>query len=400
MSDQLPLGEIVHHILDFRGRTPAKLGMEWGGGNIQALSANNVRDGWIDFQKECNLGGEDLYAAWMTRGDCEKGDIVFTMEAPMGNVAQIPDDKKYILSQRVVLLSPKKDLVNENYLYHFMRSNGFRSQSEELATGTTAKGIKQANLVLLHISLPPLPEQKKIAEILSGIDYAITKIRSKVQKLDALLFSLTEAFTQDLNRNLEPSELENCAEVRTGVAKNSNREGDMVEMPYMRVANVQDGYLDLGEIKSISIDREKIDRYLLQEGDVLINEGGDLDKVGRGVIWQEEVKQCLHQNHVFAVRCSERLMPEFLSLYLKSSHSKNYFLGCAKQTTNLASINSAQLKSFPIPVPTLGEQKEFIEHIRSVKDLSLATCAELSALEVLKKAVSSDLLSGLKRVSV
>jgi type I restriction enzyme S subunit len=93
-------------------------------------------------------------------------------------------------------------------------------------------------------------------------------------------------------------------------------------------------------------------------------------------------------------------MPEFLSFYLKSSHSKNYFLGCAKQTTNLASINSTQLKSFPIPVPPLKMQEQFAEHIRSARDLSFAIATEISGLEAMKKAVASDLLSGRKRVSI
>jgi len=291
--------------------------------------------------------------------------------------------------------------ADSRFLHHLTRSERFRRSGEGSMTGSAGQKRVPADFIKeFPIFIPPLPEQKKIAEILSGIDIAITKNKTKVQKLDALQFSLTEEFTQDLQESFEASALEEHAEIRTGVAKNSNNDGDMIEMPYMRVANVQDGYLDLSEVKAISIDRGRAERYLLRKGDVLINEGGDLDKVGRGVIWNEEVRQCLHQNHVFAVRCSEQLMPEFLSLCLKSSHSKNYFLGCAKQTTNLASINSTQLKSFPIPVPPLDEQKKFVEHIKSARDLSLAIATEMSALEAMKKAVSSDLLSGRKRVSV
>ncbi|MCP9882830.1 restriction endonuclease subunit S [Cyanobium sp. Alchichica 3B3-8F6] len=275
-----------------------------------------------------------------------------------------------------------------------------RAELYQLAAGSTFLEVSGSNVRSFPFIVPPLPEQKKIAEILSGIDGAIAKLKCKAQKLDSLQFSLTEEFAQELHDKGEPSALEENAEIRTGVAKNSNNEGDMVEMPYMRVANVQDGYLDLSEIKMISIDRGRIERYMLQKGDVLINEGGDLDKVGRGVIWHEEIKECLHQNHVFAVRCSERLMPEFLSLYLKSSHSKNYFLGCAKQTTNLASINSTQLKSFPIPVPELSVQEKFVKRITSTKDLSFAIATEISGLGAIKKAISGDLLSGRKRVRV
>ena len=102
------LDDLISNYLDFRGKTPLKLGMNWGGGDIRALSANNVSKGKVDFEKECYYASEALYKKWMNKGDCEKGDVLLTMEAPLGNVAQIPDDKKYILSQRTILLKFKK----------------------------------------------------------------------------------------------------------------------------------------------------------------------------------------------------------------------------------------------------------------------------------------------------
>jgi type I restriction enzyme S subunit len=326
-----------------------------------------------------------------------RGDVLVGMDGDFNAVKW--QGPQALLNQRVCKITTKDPAVlNQDFLYHSLQPH--LNNIHKGTAQTTVKHLSTKDLYGIDTELPPLPEQKRIAEILSGIDGAIAKLKCKARKLDSLQFSLTEEFAQELHDKGEPSALEENAEIRTGVAKNSNNEGDMVEMPYMRVANVQDGYLDLSEIKMISIDRGRIGRYLLQKGDVLINEGGDLDKVGRGVIWHEEIKECLHQNHVFAVRCSERLMPEFLSLYLKSSHSKNYFLGCAKQTTNLASINSTQLKSFPIPVPELSVQEKFVKRITSTKDLSFAIATEISGLGAIKKAISGDLLSGRKRVSI
>ena len=334
-----------------------------------------------------------------------KNDILITKAGPshrVGVVALSNEDTGTLhVSGKMAAIRTTKEM-NPRFLAYQMSQDIFQIQLRGDITGMASSqtNITHDNLLAKNIVVPPLPEQKKIAEILSGIDSTIAKLKCKAQKLDSLQFSLTEEFAQELHGKGEPLALGENAEIRTGVAKNSNNEGDMVEMPYMRVANVQDGYLDLSEIKMISIDRGRIERYLLQKGDVLINEGGDLDKVGRGVIWHEEIKECLHQNHVFAVRCSERLMPEFLSLYLKSSHSKNYFLGCAKQTTNLASINSTQLKSFPIPVPELSVQEKFVKRITSTKNLSFAIATEISGLGAIKKAISGDLLSGRKRVSI
>src|SRR3989442_14196722 len=102
-----PLAAVLGVVMDYRGRTPTKLGMEWGGGEIPALSAKNVCMGRIDLSRETYLSSDALYSRWMTAGDPERGDIIITLEAPLGNVARIPDERKYILSQRVVLLRPK-----------------------------------------------------------------------------------------------------------------------------------------------------------------------------------------------------------------------------------------------------------------------------------------------------
>lgn len=173
-----PLGELIEKLMDFRGRTPKKLGMDWGGGVIPALSANNVRMGYIDFDRECYLGSDELYAAWMVQGDTRKNDLVFTMEAPLGNVAVIPDDRKYILSQRVVLLRANQR-VKHSYLFQYLRSDTFGKILEANSTGTTAKGIQQKRLVQLPVVVPPPEEQGRIADMLSAIDGKLGALQSK-----------------------------------------------------------------------------------------------------------------------------------------------------------------------------------------------------------------------------
>ncbi|MEJ1365549.1 MAG: restriction endonuclease subunit S, partial [Candidatus Sedimenticola sp. (ex Thyasira tokunagai)] len=152
--------------------------------------------------------------------------------------------------------------------------------------------------------------------------------------------------------------LENVAHIQTGIAKNKNSKEETVSLPYLRVANVQDGYLDLSEIKTIDLPSNKFSRYALKTGDVLLTEGGDFDKLGRGAVWRGQIEECVHQNHVFAVRPDQReLLPPFLSTLAGSFYGKKYFLRCSKQSTNLASINSSQLKAFPVLLPPLYEQQ-------------------------------------------
>jgi type I restriction enzyme S subunit len=149
------------------------------------------------------------------------------------------------------------------------------------------------------------------------------------------------------------------AEVGSGVTLGRDLDGTTtVELPYLRVENVQDGFLDLTEIKTVKVKPDEVNRFLLQPGDVLMTEGGDFDKLGRGCIWQGEISPCLHQNHIFRVRADQgRLAPGFLSVLISSGYGRRYFLRISKQTTNLATINKTQLRAFPVPCPPLDEQR-------------------------------------------
>ncbi|ELC7281855.1 restriction endonuclease subunit S [Aeromonas veronii] len=193
--------------------------------------------------------------------------------------------------------------------------------------------------------------------------------------------------------------LEQVAEVRSGVAKGKTGLKEPVCVPYLRVANVQDGHINLEEVKEIEIERDKLERFSLKKGDVLMNEGGDFDKLGRGDVWLGQIEPCLHQNHVFAVRPDEELIDSFyLAALAASNYGKTYFLSCAKRSTNLASINSSQIKEFPVLVPPLLEQKK-IAQILSTWDKAISTTEQLVAnSQQQKKALMQQLLTGKKRL--
>jgi type I restriction enzyme S subunit len=137
----------------------------------------------------------------------------------------------------------------------------------------------------------------------------------------------------------EVTRLKFVAAVQTGIAKGKDTAGKQtINVPYLRVANVQDGFLALDDVATIDIEAEQLERYRLCDGDVLMNEGGDFDKLGRGAIWRGEVADCIHQNHVFAVR-PHGVRAEWLNRVTSSQYAQFYFMGRSKQSTNLASIS-------------------------------------------------------------
>lgn len=159
--------------------------------------------------------------------------------------------------------------------------------------------------------------------------------------------------------------LDMLGEIASGVAKGSKIGADIEvrEVPYLRVANVQRGFLDLSEVKTILATERDIAELTLKAGDVLFNEGGDRDKLGRGWVWRDEVADCIHQNHVFRMRpYLPEILPELISHH-GNTFGKTWFQNAGKQTTNLASINMTMLRMFPVPLGAPDEQRELLAQL-------------------------------------
>ena len=179
------------------------------------------------------------------------------------------------------------------------------------------------------------------------------------------------------------AKLESMADVVSGITKGrKTRNEDLTEVPYMAVSNVKDGYIDWTTVKTIEATQQEIEQYRLLPDDVLMTEGGDPDKVGRGSIIKKPLENCIHQNHIFRVRLDESaLLPEFFAEYLQHQRSKRYFLGCAKQTTGIASINMKQLRALPVLVPPLTEQAEFVSFKAETDKSKYCRCKSRTLLQ-------------------
>jgi type I restriction enzyme, S subunit len=157
--------------------------------------------------------------------------------------------------------------------------------------------------------------------------------------------------------------LKHASSLQSGMPKGKDlSERVSISVPMLRVANVQDGYLDLTEVHQIQIEPSQLDRYSLRDGDVLMNEGGDNDKLGRGAVWRSQISPCIHQNHVFAIRPTE-IEPEWLDLLTRASYAKFHFYCVAKQSTNLASISSTNIKETPLVIPPEAERAEIMAFV-------------------------------------
>jgi type I restriction enzyme S subunit len=181
----------------------------------------------------------------------------------------------------------------------------------------------------------------------------------------------------DIPNSWELSSFDDLFVIVSGVTKGQKiAASEAIEMPYLRVANVQRGHLDLAVIKTIAVRKADGPRYALRRGDILMTEGGDWDKLGRAAIWRDEITGCIHQNHVFRVRPpSNDILPEWATTYVNSLLGRAFFEDASKQTTNLASINMTQLRGCPMPLPPLAEQHRIVAKV----DELMALCDRLEA---------------------
>lgn len=379
------------------------------------LRTSNVFWDEIDLTKvdEMAMTPRDIQDKSLRMGDllvCEGGDI--------GRSA-VWDGQVETMSFQNHLhrLRPIGDDVDPDFYVYFLQS-AFTQLGifEGAGNKTTIPNLSRNRLAALEVPQPPISEQRGIKSALKYVRVAMaTNDRAIETAQDLKRATMRELFTRGLRGEAQKdsdfgpvpeswsiARLDQNAEVQTGAAKGRKFDGhDTVELPYLRVANVQDGHLDLRQMKTIQVRKSEVERYSLQHGDVVLTEGGDFDKLGRGFIWRGELDLCLHQNHVFAVRPNRaRLLPEFFAYLAQSAYGKAYFLQVAHKTTNLACINSAKLKAFPLLIPpTLEEQQEITAILDAIDAKIDLHKRKKAVLEDLFRALLHKLMTGEIRVA-
>jgi restriction endonuclease S subunit len=360
----------------FTGGTPSREHPEYFGGSIRWTKSGELNDGVLRDTEETIT---DVGLAKSNTKKCSEAAI----------------------NQAICAIVPNREANSEFLMYALMHR---RTALLGQRYGGAQPNISQTVLRAFELPIPPLPEQRAIAAVLRTVQGAkeacervLDATRQLKQSLLHHLFTyglvpfpqadqveLRQTDFGDVPASWAARLLSDCAHVQTGVAKGRDWEAsDVVELPYLRVANVQDGRLDLTEMKTIQLRQREVDRFLLQPGDVVLTEGGDFDKLGRGFIWQGQVSPCVHQNHIFAVRANRaKLLPEYLAFLAQSSYGKAYFLSVAHKTTNLACINTTKLKALPVLLPPLHEQREIAQQLAAVD-------AKLAALESRRAALAA-----------
>ena len=260
-----------------------------------------------------------------------------------------------------------------DYIYYMFSGKDWNEGTNKAVLGKT---LNKATLSKVKVNICDIDKQKSIVDILDKVSVILESRKNELKMMDELIKARFVEMFGDMFLNSNSwieQPLESLADVVSGITKGrKTKEKNLIEVPYMAVSNVKDGYIDWTTVKTIEATKQEIEQYRLLPDDVLMTEGGDPDKLGRGAILKEPLENCIHQNHIFRVRLNESLiLPIFFAEYLKQQKAKRYFGGCAKQTTGIASINMRQLKALPVLIPPMELQKQFVTFVEEISKSKL-----------------------------
>ncbi len=327
-----------------------------------------------------------------------------------------------IITSAYIAMQPSSS-VDADYMCYLLKSYDCARALHNMGRGLR-KILNYNELKTKPLLLPPLSEQRAIVAYLNSecarIDAVIEQTRASIEEYKKLKQAvITQAVTKGIrpNRPMKDSgidwigevpcdwqvtKLKYFATIRSGITlgKVYPAGTKLVEYPYLRVANVQGSYTDLQDVATIAVTEDEAEKYRLHDGELLMTEGGDRDKLGRGTVWHAEIDPCLHQNHVFALQTNEKLLAEYVSYLSESLVGRDYFDVTANQSVHLASTNSTTILNFTMPYPPVDEQGEIVAFLNQktveIDNISKKKQVLLAGLESYKKSQIFEYVTGKK----
>lgn len=382
-----PLLSNIEKILDYRGRTPKKLGLSWSDTGFLALSALNVKNGYIDFNADANYGDQELYNRWMGDNNLHKGQVVFTTEAPMGNVAQIPNDALYILSQRTIAFEVKHHLIREDFLATLLRSPKIFNELTSLSSGGTAKGISQKSLSNLKISLPAsLDEQSAIGSLFRTLDDLLASYKDNLANYQSLKATMLS--------KMFPKAGQTVPEIRL-----DGFEGEWEAKILSRVTNITMGQSPKSENYT-----DNPNDYILVQGNADIRNKKVVPR-----LWTTEVtKMAEIDDIILTVRAPvgdigktdynvvigrgvAAIKGNDFIFYTLEKMKMTGFWNRFSTGSTFESISSNDIKEAIIQIPTLKEQQAIGSYFSNLDKLINSYQEKITQLDTLKKKLLQDM---------
>ena len=356
--NEVSLGEVVKLVIDYRGKTPLKLGGNWSPKGYRAISAKNIESGRLKNIDSIRFVDDDLYRRWM-KDEVERNDILITSEAPFGEAILWNSDEKIVLSQRVFGLRLDEKIACPEYVYFYMQSYAYKAELEARATGSTVRGLRQPELLKTKILLPDIAVQKQIAKILGDLDQKIELNRRMNETLEQIGQVLFKKYFVDNpeSESWEKKPLDEIADFKNGLAcqkypPSKNEKGLRV----IKIREMSSGFTD----SSDTVGADFPEDYIIENGDLLFAWSGTL----MTKIWTEG-KGALNQ-HIF--RVTSEKYPKWFYYHWVDEHLKRFKMIAKSKAVTMGHIKRSHLSEVDVKVPP----KEFFD----IYDRSLSILLE------------------------
>jgi hypothetical protein len=368
------------------GKTPARKEPRYWGEGLPWLSIKDMNQGSLILKTTESISQIALDELKIT--PYSVGTVLFSFKLSIGKVGitAVP----LFTNEAIAAIEPKEQkALNKYYLMEVLREVGKTVEGNAAVMGVT---LNKKSLAKLTIPLPPLGEQKRIAEILGGASKAINEIRTEIKRVESLCGAVVSLYAEDQSTK----KLEDLATLSGGLSLGSHRKNKPHSVGYLRVANVFWGKILYDEIKELNCTDQEFERTLLQDGDVLITEAhANRFQVGRSAVFRGEEQALVFQNHLFRARPNKNIDSDVLAAMLSSVAVRRQLYQMAKTTSGLNTISISQVRSLRVPVLDTTKQAELLSFLQESNKLNHLLHRKLSLLQELQKSLATRAFAGL-----
>ena len=340
------------------------------GKGIPFLTVKDVADESLDFISCSFITEDDYETAKAGNSAPQRGDVLFSKDGTVGKVYVVETDQPFAVLSSLAILRPKKDAVDAKFLGYVLRSPRVLDDALKRKTGSAIRRVILSDLKKVQIPLPPLPEQRRIAEILDKADALRAKRRAALAHLDTLTQYIFLDMFGDPATNPKGWPVRTIRDLLESASYGTSEKAEATgEFPVLRMNNItRTGEMDFAELKYMDLKEDQRERYLVRIGDVLFNRTNSADLVGKTAIYRE-ANPMAYAGYLIRLRVNRKYEPEYLAAFLNTVYSKRVLRSMCKSIIGMANINATELQALRIPVPPHPVQHEFAGCITAVEKL-------------------------------
>ena len=290
-----------------------------------------------------------------------------------------------ICSAHAMVIRARPDKVLPEFLPFLMMSDRFMNRAVEISVGSLSPTINWTTLKLETFDLPPLDQQRRIAEILWAVDDVKQAFEKSAQAAAVVRRTkMQDAFS---NKEYPTVTIRESGDVQLGRQRAPKYQSGAFTKPYLRVANVFDGFMDYSDVLEMDFDKRDFRTYCLSPGDILLNEGQSRELVGRCAIYDGKLPECCFQNTLIRYRAGDKVLTDYAFAFFQHSFHTGVFAAISSQTTSIAHLGADRFAKLRIPIPPKREQQRIAAAYAEIRNAELANAEHISRISDLQSSI-------------